>query len=100
MQLAPLRHAPSLLDLSDPERQALAELLHRVVAGYGARVGTPYAVVLHQAPTDDGPWLPVSHLHVELLPLVRSTALGLGAGAADNDTAPEQAAARLREALA
>jgi UDPglucose--hexose-1-phosphate uridylyltransferase len=100
VQVAPLRHAPSLLDLSDPERQALAELLHRVLAGYGSLVGAPYAVVLHQAPTDDGPWLPVSHLHVELAPLLRGTALGVGAGVDDSDVAPEDAAARLREVLA
>jgi UDPglucose--hexose-1-phosphate uridylyltransferase len=46
-----LRHAASLLDLSDPERLALAEVLRAVVQAYAGR---PYVMAMHQAPTDDG----------------------------------------------
>ncbi|MCW2714719.1 MAG: galactose-phosphate uridylyltransferase [Frankiales bacterium] len=108
VQLVALRHAPSLLDLSDPERHSLAELLHRVVRTYDALFGfsLPYVMSMHQAPTDDGPWLPVSHLHLELTPFHRTAerlkylaGSELGAGAFINDTVPEQTAQALRLAL-
>jgi UDPglucose--hexose-1-phosphate uridylyltransferase len=108
VQLVTLRHVPSLLDLSDPERHSLAELLHRVVVGYDALFGfsLPYVMSMHQAPTDDGPWLEISHLHLELTPFHRTAdrlkylaGSELGAGAFINDTVPEQTAAALRQAL-
>ena len=109
VQLVALRHAPSLLDLTDPERHSLAELLHRVVLGYDALFGfpLPYVMSMHQAPTDDGPWLEISHLHLELTPLHRTAdrlkylaGSELGAGAFINDTVPEHTAEALRQALA
>lgn len=100
------RHAPSLLDLSDPDRDALAHILVEVVRRYetwsGARL--PYVMAVHQAPTDDQAWEPVSHLHVEFTPV------GAGAGGAGlvgarlgadvtlSVVTPEQAAAELRGA--
>jgi UDPglucose--hexose-1-phosphate uridylyltransferase len=109
VQLAPMRHATSLLDLRDPERWSLAAILRTVVRGYDALFGfpLPYVMAMHQAPVDDGPWLPVSHLHVELTPLHRSAhrlkylaGSELAAGAFINDTLPEATAAQLRSAVA
>ncbi len=99
------RHASSLLDLSDPERLALAELLETVVRGYDALFRFPlgYVMSMHQAPTDDGPWEAISHFHIEFTPFYRTATKlkylagsELGAGAFINDTAPEETAAALR----
>lgn len=101
------RHAASLLDLSDPERGALAELLASVLRSYDGLFGfsMPYVMVVHQAPTDDGQWQAVSHLHIEFTPPHRSAVKlkylagsELGGGAFLNDIAPEDAASRLRDA--
>ena len=103
-----LRHAPSLLDLTGPERLALAEVLRRVLQGFDRLFGfvLPYVMSMHQAPTDDGEHQHVSHLHIEFTPLHRTAdtlkylaGSELGAGAFINDTAPEQTAARLRDAM-
>lgn len=105
VHVAAKRHAPSLLDLSDPDRSALARILVDVVARYDAWFGArlPYVMAVHQAPTDDQAWEPVSHLHIEFIPaapraggLPHLAASELGAGAAINDVVPEQAAAELR----
>ena len=99
------RHAPSLLDLSDPERDELAAMLSDVVNRYDALFGfeLPYVMSMHQAPTDDGEWQSISHLHIEFTPFHRTreklkylAGSELGAGAFLNDVAPEQAAASLR----
>jgi UDPglucose--hexose-1-phosphate uridylyltransferase len=99
------RHAPSLLDLSDPERDGLAAVLLDVVSRYDKVFGfpLPYVMSMHQAPTGDGEWQAVSHLHIEFTPLHRSAeklkylaGSELGGGAFLNDVAPEQAAAALR----
>jgi UDPglucose--hexose-1-phosphate uridylyltransferase len=103
-----LRHAASLLDLTDPERLALAEVLRAVLRGYDALFGfpLPYVMSMHQAPTDDGEHEHVSHFHIEFTPLHRTAeklkylaGSELGAGAFINDTAPEDTAARLRAAV-
>lgn len=103
------RHATSLLDLTDPERHDLADLIGTVARAYDALFGfaLPYVMSIHQAPTDDGDWLAVSHLHVEFTPVHRTAqklkylaGSELGAGAFVNDTSPEQTAAHLRAAVA
>ena len=103
------RHATSLLDLTDPERRLLAEVLKAVLTSYDALFGfsLPYVMSMHQAPTDDGPWLSVSHLHLELTPVHRTAqklkylaGSELGGGAFVNDTVPEDTAAELRAAAA
>ena len=105
VQISAHRHAPSLLDLSDPERDALAAMLSDVVRRYDALFGfpLPYVMSMHQAPTDEGEWQSVSHLHIEFTPFHRAAdklkylaGSELGAGAFLNDVAPEQAAATLR----
>ena len=102
------RHAASLLDLTDPERQALAVLLNTLLAGYDALFGfpLPYVMTMHQAPTDEGEWQPVSHFHMEFTPPHRTATKlkylagsELGGGAFINDTRPETTAAALRTAL-
>jgi UDPglucose--hexose-1-phosphate uridylyltransferase len=103
-----VRHAASLLDLTDPERLSLAEVLRKVVRGYDRLFGfpLPYVMSMHQAPTDDGEHQHVSHFHIEFTPLHRTAeklkylaGSELGAGAFVNDTAPEATATRLREAV-
>jgi UDPglucose--hexose-1-phosphate uridylyltransferase len=103
------RHAASLLDLTDAERTALAGLLHEVLAGYDRLFGfaLPYALAIHQAPTDDGQWQAVSHFHVELRPPHRSArelrrpyVPELAAGVHVNTGVPEGCAAELRAAVA
>ena len=102
------RHAASLLDLTDPERRLLAEILLQVLRGYDALFGfsMPYIMGIHQAPTDDGEWQAVSHFHIEITPPYRSATKlkylagsEFSAGAFLNDTVPEESAARLRKAV-
>jgi UDPglucose--hexose-1-phosphate uridylyltransferase len=102
------RHAPSLLDLSDVERDALAHIVEQLVAGYDRLFDfpLPYVMSIHQAPTGPGDWQPISHFHIEFTPLHRSAerlkylaGSELGAGAFLNDVAPEQAASDLRAAV-
>jgi UDPglucose--hexose-1-phosphate uridylyltransferase len=108
VHIAPWRHATSLLDLTDPEREAFAALLLEVTGAYDALFGfsLPYVMAMHQAPTDDGEWLHVSHLHVEFTPPHRTpdklkflAGAELAAGAFINDTVPEDTASALRAAL-
>jgi len=109
VHVASLRHAASLLDLTDPERLALAEILQAVIRGYDGLFDfpLPYVMSMHQAPTDDGEHQHISHFHIEFTPLHRTATKlkylagsELGAGAFINDTAPEETAARLRVAVA
>ncbi len=101
------RHAPSLLDLSDPDRDALAAILEDLLQRYDALFGfpLPYVMAMHQAPAADGEWQAVSHLRLEFTPLHRAAdrlkylaGSELGAGAFLSDVAPERAAATLRAA--
>ena len=108
IQVVSLRHAASLLDLTGPERLALADVLKQVLGGYDRLFGfpLPYVMSMHQAPTDDGEHQHISHFHIEFTPLHRTAdklkylaGSELGAGAFINDTAPEQVAVRLRAAV-
>lgn len=108
VHLTAQRHATSLLDLTDPERDALAQLLETVLRGLDALFGfpLPYVMSMHQAPTDDGPWQEVSHFHIELTPVHRTATKlkylagsEIGAGAFINDMTPEVSAAELRAAV-
>jgi UDPglucose--hexose-1-phosphate uridylyltransferase len=108
VHVAPRRHAASLIDLTDPERLSFALILERVLVAFDALFPSPapYVMALHQAPTDDGIWQPVSHLQLELTPLAHdaelftaSRAAALAAGAFELGLAPEDAASQLRQAL-
>jgi UDPglucose--hexose-1-phosphate uridylyltransferase len=101
------RHVPSLLELTDPERDGLAEVLLDLVTRYDGLFGfpLPYIMAMHQAPTGAGDWAALSHLHIEFTPFHRSATKlkylagsELGAGAFLDDIAPEDAAAALRSA--
>jgi len=101
------RHVPSLLDLTDPERLALAEVLKVVLGAFDRLFGfrLPYVMAMHQAPTADHRWLPVSHLHLEFMPAHRTATKlkylagsELGGGVFLNDTRPESTASALRAA--
>lgn len=105
VHVATVRHAPSILDLSDPERDAFAAILLEIVSKYDGLFSfpLPYVMSVHQAPTDDGDWQEVSHLHVEFTPFHRTAeklkylaGSELGGGSYLNDVAPEDAASRLR----
>ena len=65
----------------------------------------PYVMAMHQAPTDDGHWQSVSHLHLEFMPPHRTAGkLKYLAGSESamgvfiNDVVPEDAAKLLRDA--
>jgi len=104
VHVAPAAHRPSLLELDDGERDALARLLRRVQATYDGLWGfpMPYTMVMHQRSTD-GVDRPGEHLHIEFAPPYRSrdklkylAGVETGAGTFINDTAPEDKAAELR----
>ena len=108
VHVVPLRHVPSLPDLTEAERLDLAVLLRVVLRGYDRLFGfpLPYVMSVHQAPTRGEGHRPASHLQVELTPIHRTAeklkylaGSELGAGAFVNDTAPEDTAGRLRVAM-
>lgn len=68
------RHAASLADLRDAERDGLADIIRRVTARYDNlfRISFPYSMGIHQQPTDDQVH-PHWHLHAHFYPpLLRS----------------------------
>lgn len=96
----------SLLDLSDAERDDLADMLRRLTIRYDNlfRTSFPYSAGIHQAPTDGdehAEW----HLHMHFYPpLLRSATVKkfmVGyemLGEPQRDVLPEVAAERLRQA--
>lgn len=97
------RHAASLLDLTDAERDALADILKRLTTRYDNLfcVSFPYTMGLHQQPTDARSH-PEWHLHVHAYPpLLRSATVKkfmVGYEMLANpqrDLTPEAAATRL-----
>jgi UDPglucose--hexose-1-phosphate uridylyltransferase len=89
VQIAPERAEPDGLrsDLLGPALRLLAELVRRIRTAHG--VAFPFNAWLH-----DG-----AHWHIELVPrTTRLAGLELGAGVYINALAPEDAAARLRDA--
>ena len=98
------RHVESLPNLSDEERDALADLLKKLTARYDSLFGAPfpYSMGFHQAPTDKAPH-PEWHLHAHYYPpllrsaTVRKFMVGFEMlGNPQRDLTPEQAAERLR----
>jgi len=105
--LLPRRHVLRLPDLIDPERDALADILKRLLTRYDNlfEVSFPYSMGWHGAPT--GPDLAKDNAHWQLHahfypPLLRSATVKkfmVGyemLGEAQRDLTPEQAAERLR----
>jgi UDPglucose--hexose-1-phosphate uridylyltransferase len=101
----PRVHTGSLLGLTEPDRDGLADILRRLTRRYDRLFGItfPYSMGLHQPPTD-GAEYPRWHLHGHFYPpLLRSATIRkfmvgyeLLAGP-QRDITPESAAARLRE---
>ena len=98
-------HRPSLLECSDSELDALAEVLQAVTRGFDRLFerSFPYVMVLHQAPCDGRG---AGHLHVEFYPPLRSATklkypagCEQGAGTFVMDVLPEASAAALRSAI-
>lgn len=98
------RAVPSLLDLTDEERDSLADILSRLTVRYDNLFGVsfPYSAGVHQAPTD-GAAHPEWHLHLHFYPpLLRSATVKkfmVGyemLGMPQRDITPETSAARLR----
>jgi len=103
--LVPNRPARSIPDLSDAERDALADALHHLTVRYDNlfRTSFPYSMGFHQQPTD-GAEYPYWHLHAHFYPpllrsaTVRKFMVGYEMlGTPQRDITAEQAAARLRE---
>jgi UDPglucose--hexose-1-phosphate uridylyltransferase len=103
--LLPRRHVLRLPDLTESQRNTLADALKRLLTKYDNLFETsfPYSMGWHAAPTDQGDW---SHwqLHAHFYPpLLRSATVKkfmVGyemLGEAQRDLTPEQAAQRLRE---
>jgi UDPglucose--hexose-1-phosphate uridylyltransferase len=102
------RCAPSIADLSAPERRDLAGVLKRLLVGYDGLFGfsLPYMMAMHQAPTDGGDHDGVAHFHIEFYPLNRTAdkmkylaGSETGAGAFIMDALPEGMARTLKEAV-
>lgn len=98
-------HRRSLLDLSDSERDGLADILKRLTTRYDNlfEIPFPYSAGIHQAPTDGQPH-PEWHLHLHFYPpllrsaTVRKFMVGYEMlGEPQRDLTPESSAQRLRE---
>jgi UDPglucose--hexose-1-phosphate uridylyltransferase len=100
----PHRAAGRLMDLADPEIDALADLLKRLTTRYDNlfQCSFPYSMGFHQAPKAETATDFQLHMHF-LPPLLRSASVRKFAvgfemlGMPQRDLTPEQAAARLRE---
>ncbi|HYF44987.1 MAG TPA: hypothetical protein VD926_02175 [Acidimicrobiales bacterium] len=104
--VAPDAHLPDLPAVDDAGRDGLAAVL---VDAFGRLdrlfdAPMPYMAWWHQRPTDGGDW-PTAHVHLHVAPLLRApvtprfvAAAEVGGGIFFNPVAPEDAAARLREA--
>lgn len=98
-------HKQSLPELSEKERDDLAEMLKRILSSYDAlwNRSLPYMMVLHQKPTDGGDY-DHYHFHIEFYPPYRApdklkylAGSESGAGVYINDTLPEEKARELRK---
>ena len=104
MLLLPRRHVLRLPDLSDVERDALAQILKRMLTKYDNLFGVsfPYSMGWHGAPTDEGKyahWQLHAHFYPPLLrsATVKKFMVGYEMLAeAQRDLTAEQAAERLR----
>jgi len=101
------RHIQSFADLDACERDALGDVLRRLTSQYDALFDAPfpYSMGLHQAPVNDGgadSWHFHAHFYPPLLrsATIRKFMVGFELfGEPQRDLTPEDAAARLREAV-
>ena len=103
--IASRRHASSLIDLTDHERDDLAAIMRRLTVRYDNLFKTafPYTMGFHQQPTD-GKLHPEWHFHAHYFPpLLRSATVQkfmVGyelLGTPQRDITAESAAAHLRD---
>jgi UDPglucose--hexose-1-phosphate uridylyltransferase len=103
--LLPRRHIRTLPEITDAERETLADILKRLLTKYDNLFETsfPYSMGWHGTPTDGGEY-PYWQLHAHFYPpLLRSATVKkfmVGYELLANpqrDITPEQAATRLRE---
>lgn len=99
----PKRHATSLAELTDEEKDCLAAVMKELLVKYDALFdfSLPYIMALHQAPTKGD--YPHYHFHIEFYPLNRTAqklkylaGVESGAGTFVTDMSPEHQAARIR----
>lgn len=103
--ILPKRHVRRIVELTDPERDALADALKRLTTRYDNlfEVAFPYTMGVHQAPYDGEPheeWQMHLHFYPPLLrsATVRKFMVGYELLAQpQRDLTPEQAAERLRK---
>ena len=103
--LLPRRHVTALPDLDDAEREALADILKRLLTRYDNLFETsfPYSMGWHTQPTDGGDyahWQLHAHFYPPLLRSATVKKFMVGYELLANpqrDITPEQAAARLRQ---
>jgi UDPglucose--hexose-1-phosphate uridylyltransferase len=104
--VGPRRAVPSLADVSDSERAAIAQILKLVLVKFDNlwRMSFPYVMALHQAPTD-GEDHGSFGFHIEFHPPLRKPNLlkylagpEIGGGSFLGDTCPEDKARELRDA--
>ncbi len=101
LQIVPLRHCPSFLEVDPAELDDLAEHLSRAVAALRACLGEPDYNLVVACPPLDLVHRAASHWYIEILPRVTTPAgFELGSRIAVNVKAPEQAARELRAAAA
>ncbi len=105
VMLLPRRHIGTLPNLTDGERDSLADAMKRLTSRYDNLFGVsfPYSMGFHQSPTD-GDVHPANHLHAHYYPpllrsaTVRKFMVGYEMLATpQRDVTAETAAARLRE---
>mgnify|MGYP001026064907 CR=1 FL=1 len=98
--IIPKRHSPAFEDISKDEMADLAKMLRFVVRTFElAFDDVPYNIVWHTCPWN-GDFGAYYHWHLELLPRLATIAgFELGTGYYINPTAPEVAAAALRESM-
>ena len=103
--VAPLRPAPSLVDLDDGEITALTRALQLSLRKLDGLFGRPmpYVLIVHQAPTDGRPH-PEWHAHIEIYPALRMpdrlkylAGTEIGAGMFAMDVLPESTAYELQQ---
>ena len=104
LYVGPTRAVPSIADLGDGERAALARVLRETLVRFDNlwRAPFPYVMALHNAPCDGGDHRGFG-FHVELHPPLRKPGLlkylagpEIGGGGFLADTAPEEKAAELQ----
>ncbi len=103
--VAPKDHRKNILELTDSEKDGMANILKVVLNKYDNLfdMSLPYMMIMHQSPTDGGDY-PYCHFHIQFHPPNRTkdklkylAGCETGAGTYINDTLAEEKAAELRE---